>query len=816
MKKFLLSFILFLTMLNGFAQFETPAIDGAFIASEYSNSWSDGTRTFYCTWDATYFYFAMQGLNASTNPFQVYFDTDPTPLANGGTNADGSIQGFGFSFGGWDAVAYGQLPFRGRAMTLVGNGVSGGYLPNGSNDWTLNLGGLDYGEDAGLNAREVRIPWSFINGGTIPASMNIFFYVSFPGGNFYGGCSNPADNDFGDVANLTGRHYFNIGQLTNATAGTAFSRLSFINSRANKTIYGFGATNDYWDVTSADSRILTIDKDIIAENQLRIEGGSSITPSGDRIITMDGTTGTILNNGLMNANPGFGNTLNYVFSGTVGIDAASASNIDVYNLTISGTLNLNGETLRTGNNGTITVSTTGVLNCGTGLLGEYSGVSSFATAGSGSLIIGSASGITSSGATGNIQTDNRTFSTSGIYTYTSAGTQVTGNGLPATVAQLNAVNTPGVTLSNPVAVSGSVNLNNGFISLNGNNLTLNGAAFNRTAPGHVITYNGVTPSSVNRTSISAPFTFHVGTATEYLPATVSPASTSDFNTGVYSPASSNGVAGGPAFSSGTLASLVNAVWNIDRAAGTGNCDVQLGWTSALEGSTFASFLNTQIGISRYNGTAWTTFVQNSADNTANTVTATFNTFSPFLIGPFNVSLPVAFTSFNGVVENGKVKLTWAAQETDNLSHYEIEESENSINFTKMRLVERKDQSGYGNYISFDEELLQGANYYRIAAVGKDGDRRYTPVIRINTVKNNKLFQLFNSGSQLGLRLNGIPKGNYQVNIVSGNGQVVYNQRLVYNGTDQVQMINLNSTLPAGVYNVVLRGEGKIYNQAFIK
>ena len=597
------------------------------------------------------------------------------------------------------------------------------------------------------------------------------------------------------------------------------SRLCFINSRTDKTIYGFGATNTYWDVAAADSRVLTIDRDVTVQNQLRIEGGSTLTVSGNRTATLSGAGGSIFNAGFMNANPSFGNTLNYVISGAVGLDALSTAPVDVFNMAISGTLSLNGETLRTGNTGTITVGGTGTLNCGTGLVARYGAlVANFVMSPGASIVVGSAAGITASGATGNIQTDTRTFPSTGNYTYTSSVAQVTGSGLPGTVAQLNAVNTPGVTLSGAVTVAGVVNLNNGFLALNGNGLTLGSAAtFTRTAPGHVITFNGTVEAAVAKTAIAAPFTFHIGTATEYLPATVNPVSASDFNAGVFSPASSNAVPGGPAFAPADLVKFVNAIWKVDRTSGTGDADLTLGWTTALEGSSFTNYNDATVAMSRYNGTVWTPFIRNSGSNATNTVTATFNTFSPFLLGPVNLTLPVSFTAFNAVLENGRVRLNWSAQETDNLSHYELERSVNNSGFTKMRLVEAKRSGSTNAYLEFDAELLKGAHLYRVVAVGKDGDRRYSNTIRLN-VSGRRLINILLNGdaAQLGIRFTGVEQGTYQLNVISAAGQVVYSRMLVHDGNDQTQLFRLAQSLPAGVYNVVLRGEGMQLNQSFVR
>lgn len=92
------------------------------------------------------------------------------------------------------------------------------------------------------------------------------------------------------------------------------------------------------------------------------------------------------------------------------------------------------------------------------------------------LIIGSPSGITSSGAAGNIQTTGtRTFSTGADYTYNmSNGTQYTGNGLPTTVRNLSFTGCKKtMVLSNNITVTGTYTINPSVkVNLNGFTLTL--------------------------------------------------------------------------------------------------------------------------------------------------------------------------------------------------------------------------------------------------------------------------------------------------------------------------------------------------------
>jgi hypothetical protein len=117
----------------------------------------------------------------------------------------------------------------------------------------------------------------------------------------------------------------------------------------------------------------------------------------------------------------------------------------------SGALTLGGNLAVTG---TATVSSGATLNCASYTLSG----GAFTLAPSGNLVLGSLAGITSSGASGNIQTTTRTFSTGANYMYNGTGAQVTGNGLPGTVNNLTINNSAGVTLSAAETVSGTVAL----------------------------------------------------------------------------------------------------------------------------------------------------------------------------------------------------------------------------------------------------------------------------------------------------------------------------------------------------------------------
>ncbi|TFF37356.1 beta strand repeat-containing protein [Mucilaginibacter psychrotolerans] len=103
----------------------------------------------------------------------------------------------------------------------------------------------------------------------------------------------------------------------------------------------------------------------------------------------------------------------------------------------------------------------------------------------GTLITGNDDGISSSGATGSIQTATRLFNVAGNYTYNGDNAQSIGTGLPTTVNNLTIDNTQGATMP-PASVSytinGALSLLNGDLDMGTNDL-VTGAGFTNNGTG---------------------------------------------------------------------------------------------------------------------------------------------------------------------------------------------------------------------------------------------------------------------------------------------------------------------------------------------
>jgi hypothetical protein len=110
----------------------------------------------------------------------------------------------------------------------------------------------------------------------------------------------------------------------------------------------------------------------------------------------------------------------------------------------------------------------------------------FTLAANATLTIGSADGIASSGATGNIQTSIRTFNAAANYIYSGSAAQITGTALPATITGSLAIQSGAntVTLTNSPTTTDSLSLQSGLFAIG------SGATLNISAGGKVVAASG--------------------------------------------------------------------------------------------------------------------------------------------------------------------------------------------------------------------------------------------------------------------------------------------------------------------------------------
>ena len=175
----------------------------------------------------------------------------------------------------------------------------------------------------------------------------------------------------------------------------------------------------------------------------------------------------------------------------------------------------------------------------------------------------------------------------------------------------------------------------------------------------------------------------------------------------------------------------------------------------------------------------------------------------------NAALPATITNLKAYQKNTGIQVEWDVLNELNLNSYEIEKSINGIQFTKAGTVQATSNVAYH---WFDVNALQGNNYYRIKAIGKNGEAQYTQIVnvKIGGAKNN-ITVVGNPAKNktILLQLENVDKGKFSIKIFNSIGQQVANKNLLHNGGSATEAIQLN-TIAAGTYYLSVIGDNHVF------
>ena len=177
-------------------------------------------------------------------------------------------------------------------------------------------------------------------------------------------------------------------------------------------------------------------------------------------------------------------------------------------------------------------------------------------------------------------------------------------------------------------------------------------------------------------------------------------------------------------------------------------------------------------------------------------------FVPFI----DALLPVRFISFNVARQDNNILVDWATAEESNSSYYEIERSENGINWIGIGVVKAAGNSNATNKYSFlDRNIISKIVYYRIKQVDADGKFVETPIRMIKMQAGTVTMKVTAASSNsIYVHFSEQVKANVTIRVASLSGQII-SQHTINQPVGQVFIPAGTST--GGVY-VVTVSDGK--------
>ncbi len=189
------------------------------------------------------------------------------------------------------------------------------------------------------------------------------------------------------------------------------------------------------------------------------------------------------------------------------------------------------------------------------------------------------------------------------------------------------------------------------------------------------------------------------------------------------------------------------------------------------------------------------------NNTANDASsAPLNVVAP-------ISLPIILDEFSGKADNCSALVKWSTSFESNLSKFEIESSNNGVDFTKVGSVDAKNATTGASY-QFSWNQTSNSTFYRLKVIDKDGSITYSKIVNIvtncNGKKQVKLFpNPLKTNQLLSVNISGYGK-NIKGELFSVAGQLVKSYKLL-NGTNELSLDQLTQ----GLYTLKVSENGEL-------
>ncbi len=391
--------------------------------------------------------------------------------------------------------------------------------------------------------------------------------------------------------------------------------------------------------------------------------------------------------------------------------------------------------------------------------------------------------------------------------------------LPGNVTAKDIIVDANVTINKDVTVTGSLKLQSGKLTIPAgytvninSGIAVEGTGFS--AGKHIVTQANHSTGAKGFLRIgnfTGTMTFPVGNGTHYLPVTLTTTGQNDFSVCAYPGATLNGQPNGAAFGEVAKKAMVDAIWMVNRNSGTGNPTMTVSWPDALEGQTFKSIPDAQIGISHYDGSNWDLPFGNG-NQLQNTATRPYIlSFSPFGVGKSGIPLPLKFGDIKVFQKNNGAQVDWISLTELNVDRYEIERSFDGRTFaTTGQVAATGNGTAKKSYSYNDPNPGTSSVFYRIKAVDADGKHTYSTMVKLVLNQAGNDLVLYPNpavGKRISFQLGNLPKGQYQLSVFDLNGKHVYRQSFNHNGGAISQLIELPGNTVKGIYNFRISGSG---------
>ena len=249
---------------------------------------------------------------------------------------------------------------------------------------------------------------------------------------------------------------------------------------------------------------------------------------------------------------------------------------------------------------------------------------------------------------------------------------------------------------------------------------------------------------------------------------------------------------------GGTGSSINRYYDITPANNTAvNATLRLTYFDAELNSLSETDLNL---YKSNNNTNWTNVGYTTRDASANYVEKTgIADFSRWTLSSFNNPLPLLFTNFQADCVNGNIALDWTTEQEKQVSHFEVERSNEGTTWTYVATVPFVNTTHHYRYADINSK-----GFYRLAVVDNDGSKVYSEIVQAACTSVAASVSLWPNPAteQVYISLTAGDASPIAIRVHDGKGAVVLQQQHGLRQGENKITLDLQS-LAAGVYWVTM-------------
>ena len=183
-------------------------------------------------------------------------------------------------------------------------------------------------------------------------------------------------------------------------------------------------------------------------------------------------------------------------------------------------------------------------------------------------------------------------------------------------------------------------------------------------------------------------------------------------------------------------------------------------------------------------------------------------------------LPLSLTKFTGSKQNGIIKLNWQTDFEQSIKYYEVQKSNNGVDFKKIGIVNAVGNSIVSqSYFYDDAEMLGNIFYYRLKIVEENGTSKLSKIVIFksdkgiitSTISPNPFYSFINVDFETD------NAQNITIRLYDLMGRIVKNTTLSARKGNNTFKVSALEALPGGSYIIeMIAGGERVFKDILLK